>query len=172
MDCQTGVGPQGRIARIRGQPLIHKDRVLGVLAEHFLGLIKKRSNRKLPRLSASDFRQLRNYDWPGNVRELQNVIERAVILIQGNSYHFRLEAEGKPPGDSGKPAMVPDAPPDEYEVVPESEMKRRARQNIIAALEKSGWKIYGNKGAAALLGIRPTTLAARMKKMNIKKPTA
>ncbi|WP_321415788.1 sigma 54-interacting transcriptional regulator [uncultured Desulfobacter sp.] len=140
-----------------------------LLAEHFLGLIKKRSNRKLPRLSAPNFRQLQNYDWPGNVRELQNVIERAVILIQGNSYHFELKEEKKNTGDSGKETIVPDAWSDAYEVLPESEMKRRERQNIIAALEKSDWKIYGSRGAADLLGLKPTTLAARMKKMNIKK---
>ena len=139
-----------------------------LLAEHFLGLIKKRSNRRLPRLSPSNFRQLQNYDWPGNVRELQNVIERAVILIQKNSYHFELQEE-ESRNDSFEVTAASDTLPDEFEVLPESEMRKRERQNVIAALEKSDWKIYGNGGAAKLLGIKPTTLSARIKKMNIKK---
>lgn len=141
------------------------------LAEHFLGLIKKRSNRKLPKLSTSNLRQLQQYNWPGNVRELQNVIERAVILIQGNSYHFDLQEEDGGPDSSGTP-LVPDTPSAEYEVVPEYVMKEREKQNIVAALEKSDWKIYGHNGAAELLGIKPTTLSARMKKMNIRKPVS
>ena len=141
-----------------------------LLAEHFLELIKKKSNRRLPKLSPSELVQLQNYDWPGNVRELQNIIERAVILIQGNSYHFDLQEEESPSG-SGETAAALSRPPDEYEVVPESEMKKREKRNIIAALAKTGWKIYGDHGAAGLLGIKPTTLSARMKKMNIRKPT-
>jgi DNA-binding NtrC family response regulator len=50
-----------------------------LFAEHFLGLIQKRSNRKLPRLTVANLKQLQHYDWPGDVRELQNVIERAAI---------------------------------------------------------------------------------------------
>nr|WP_244154297.1 sigma 54-interacting transcriptional regulator [Desulfospira joergensenii] len=141
-----------------------------LLAEHFLGLLKKKSNRKLPKLSTANLRQLQSYNWPGNVRELQNVIERAVILIQGNSYHFELQEEDAS-SDSGRATTAPATPSDEYKVVPESEMKERERQNIIAALEKSNWKIYGDDGAANLLDIKPTTLSARMKKMNIKKST-
>lgn len=152
-------------------PLRYRKIDIPLLAEHFLDLIKKRSNRKLPRLSAANFRQLQNYDWPGNVRELQNVIERSVILIQGNAYHFDL-LEEEIPGDSEKTDATPILPPDEREVLTETEMKQRERQNIIAALEKSKWKIYGADGAAELLGIKPTTLSARMKKMNINKSRA
>jgi transcriptional regulator with GAF, ATPase, and Fis domain len=50
-------------------------------------------------------------------------------------------------------------------------MRRRERQNIIAALQKSNWAVYGPGGAAQLLDIKPTTLTSRMKKMNIRKPT-
>ena len=140
-----------------------------LLGGHFLRSIERRSNRKLPRLSASNLRQLNKYDWPGNVRELQNVIERAVILIQGNSLQFDLPQGGEPV-DSGPAAAPHPELRQEHEVIPESEMKQREKQNIIAALEKTGWKIYGSKGAARLLGIKPTTLSSRMRKMDIKKP--
>jgi transcriptional regulator with GAF, ATPase, and Fis domain len=59
---------------------------------------------------------------------------------------------------------------DEWVVVPESEMRRWERKNIIAALEQGNWKIFGLGGAAQLLGIKPTTLASRIKKMRIRKP--
>ena len=142
-----------------------------LLAEHFLGLIQKRRNRKLPRLSASNLKQLQNYDWPGNVRELQNVIERATIASQGRALQFVLpDSDG--PDDSQQVPLTDLESNDEWVVVPESEMRRWERKNIVAALNKSNWKIYGLGGAAQLLGIKPTTLSSRIKKMKIRKPTA
>ena len=128
-----------------------------LLAEHFLGLIQKRENRNLPRLSAANRKQLQGYDWPGNVRELQNVIERAVITSQRGRLHFILPDDGDF-GDSTTTIAYDSENDDGKEVVPESEMRRRERQNIIAALRKSNWKVYGTDGAAQLLGIKPTTL--------------
>jgi transcriptional regulator with GAF, ATPase, and Fis domain len=140
-----------------------------LLAEHFLGLIQKRGNRKFSRLTTSNLKQLQNYDWPGNVRELQNVIERAAIASQGRVLQFVLP-NGNGLGES-HPATEFDLEPNiDWEVVPESEMRRRERQNIIDALKKSKWKIYGTEGAAQLLGIKPTTLSSRIKKLKIKKP--
>jgi transcriptional regulator with GAF, ATPase, and Fis domain len=121
-------------------------------------------------LSASNLKQLQNYDWPGNVRELQNVIERAAITSQGHALHFVLP-ESDESDNSLQLTTVSLASQDESEVVPESEMRRRERQNVIAALQKSKWKIYGEGGAAELLGIKPTTLSSRIKKMKIRKPT-
>jgi DNA-binding NtrC family response regulator len=71
-----------------------------LLADHFLGLIQKRSNRKLPRLTTANLKQLQNYDWPGNVRELQNVIERAAIASQGRALQFILFFPDKKDEDS------------------------------------------------------------------------
>jgi transcriptional regulator with GAF, ATPase, and Fis domain len=149
-------------------PLRLRKKDIPLLAEHFLRLIQKRGTRTLPRLSSANLKQLQAYDWPGNVRELQNVIERAVITAHGSSLHFVLpEEDGQ--SDSARISETNTGSNDSWEVVPESEMKRRERQNIIAALRKSNWKIYGTGGAAELLGIKPTTLSSRMKKMNIKK---
>jgi transcriptional regulator with GAF, ATPase, and Fis domain len=150
-------------------PLRYRKGDIPLLAEHFLGLIQKRGNRKLPRLSNSKLKQLQNYDWPGNVRELQNVIERAAITSQGRAFQFVLpKSDGS--DNSDQATTFDPVPNKECEVVPESEMRRRERQNIIAALEKSNWKIYGEGGAAKLLGIKPTTLSSRIKKMKIRKP--
>lgn len=150
-------------------PLRYRKGDIPLLAEHFLGLIQKRENRPLPGVSIANLKQLQGYDWPGNVRELQNVVERAVITSQGGALHFVLPDDGDVSGatwETGDDAGLGDG----AEVVPEAEMRRRERQNVIAALIKSGWRIYGRGGAARLLGIKPTTLASRMKKMHIRKP--
>lgn len=149
-------------------PLRLRKNDIPLLADHFLRLFQKRGKHTLSRLSAANLKQLKGYDWPGNVRELQNVIERAVITSQGGPLQFVLPDE-KGFGDSTKGAANGSGPEDGGEVVPEFEMKRRERQNIIAALRNSNWKIYGAGGAAQLLGIKPTTLSSRMKKMDIRK---
>jgi transcriptional regulator with GAF, ATPase, and Fis domain len=151
-------------------PLCLRKKDIPLLAEHFLGLIQKREIRKLPRLSTSNLKQLQNYEWPGNVRELQNVIERAAITCQGHPLHFVLP-ESDESDNSRQSAAFDLVSNNELEAVPESEMRRRERQNVIAALQKSNWKIYGEGGAAKLLGIKPTTLSSRIKKMKIRKPT-
>jgi transcriptional regulator with GAF, ATPase, and Fis domain len=152
-------------------PLCLRRKDILLLAEHFLRLIQQRGKRRIPGLSSASRRQLQEYEWPGNVRELQNVIERAVITAQGNSLHFVLPEE-EPPVGAVEAAPTHTGPENGWEVVPESEMRRRERRNIIAALMKSNGKIYGAGGAAALLGIKPTTLSSRIKKMRIKKPAA
>jgi transcriptional regulator with GAF, ATPase, and Fis domain len=140
-----------------------------LLAEHFLSLIQKRGKHALPRLSSANHNRLQAYDWPGNVRELQNVIERAVITSQGGLLHFTLP-DDEDLSASATAAAEDLAPHIEGEVIPDSEMRRRERRNIINALRKSNWRVYGAEGAADLLGIKPTTLSSRIKKMNIKKP--
>ena len=152
-------------------PLRFRKGDIHLLADHFLRLIQKRGNRKVAQLSSSNLQQLQGYDWPGNVRELQNVIERAVIISKGGSLRFILPHED----GLGGPTQVTTTgwePTDEWVVVSEFDMRQRERQNILAALKKSNWKIYGAGGAAQLLGIKPTTLSSRIKKMTIKKPTA
>jgi transcriptional regulator with GAF, ATPase, and Fis domain len=151
-------------------PLRYRKGDIPLLAEHFLGLIQKRDNRKLPPLSTFNLKQLQGYDWPGNVRELQNVIERAVITSQRGSFHFVLPEDTGIPESTTEDVVNDFGPNYGEEIVPEYEMRRRERHNIIAAMKKSNWKIYGTGGAAQLLGIKPTTLSSRVKKMNIKKP--
>ena len=142
-------------------PLRRRKDDIALLAMLFLERACARLNLPRSPLTPDNLRQLEDYDWPGNVRELQNIIERSVITARGGAPQFALsqeresEAGGTPPDDG--PA-----------VVPEREMKRRARDNMIAALERCGGKVYGPDGAAALLGVKPTTLAARLKTFGFK----
>ncbi|MEM7202209.1 MAG: sigma 54-interacting transcriptional regulator [Planctomycetota bacterium] len=143
-----------------------RDRVADIrpIAERFLAVARKKLARPAARLTVAGLRQLESYPWPGNVRELQNVIERAVITSRGRALDFDLAVEG---GASEPLAATVKASKSGTAVVPESEMRRRERDNLLAALEQCEGHIYGEDGAAALLGIKPTTLASRLKKLGV-----
>jgi len=151
-------------------PLRRRKEDIPPLVRHFLDLAARKFNIPPPRLTQANILELQHYDWPGNVRELQNVIERAVITAVGGALRFDL------PRGTGEtvPAPVPgDVAPgtaDEPEVIPEVEMRRRERENIRRAMIRCDWRIYGPDGAAELLGVKPTTLASRLKKFRLKKP--
>jgi transcriptional regulator with GAF, ATPase, and Fis domain len=112
---------------------------------------------------------LNNYDWPGNVRELQNLIERALIVAQRGPLRFDL-----PPAASEAPVPVPGqavgAAGSEVQILTDPELRLRERDNILAALTKSGWRIHGPGGAAKLLRINPSTLVSRIRKLGLKEP--
>ena len=110
---------------------------------------------------------MQRYDWPGNIRELQNVIERAVITATAGKLRFDLPTDTKAKKAVGTETRKA---PEEGEIVTDDEMRRRERENILSALKRTKWKISGEDGAADLLGIKPTTLASRIKKMGIERP--
>ncbi len=134
------------------------------LAQHFLEQTAMDFGREPLQLTQAHARALRAYHWPGNVRELKNVIERAVILSTGAQ--LRLEIDAPDPAATG--AETRDAPSDG--ILTEAEMKTFARDNIIRALEASDWRVSGKNGAAVRLGVRPTTLADRIKAHGIVRP--
>lgn len=140
-------------------PLRERIEDIGLLAEHFVLLASERLKISHSRLMKSDIELLANYAWPGNIRELQNVIERAVIISQGGS--LRVDLALGPCGKHLNPAAV------RASVLSKQEMQRREGENILKALEQSKGKIYGPDGAAQILGMKPTTLTSRMKKMRI-----
>ena len=110
--------------------------------------------------------QLLSYDWPGNVRELQNVIERAVIVSVAGPLHLDLPGiTAKMPSSMASPATPTSNA--EFRVVHEEKKREQDRANILVALKKTNWKIAGKHGAAELLGLRPSTLASRMKRLGI-----
>jgi len=113
-------------------------------------------------LSPADVSALKAYPWPGNVRELRNVIERALIT----SPDGKLRLEGLLRGTRPAPAPAP-AP---AEILSESRLRDLERANMIAALQRTEWKVGGEGGAAELLGIRPTTFKSRMKVLGITRP--
>jgi transcriptional regulator with GAF, ATPase, and Fis domain len=102
------------------------------------------------------------------VRELQNIIERALILSPSGRLRFDLPSIDRAVV-AGLEFRSPQETYKDTPVMTEDEIKALQKQNIIAALEQSGGRIYGKKGAAILLGIKPTTLTERMKAMRIKK---
>jgi DNA-binding NtrC family response regulator len=112
-------------------------------------------------------RALQAYDWPGNIRELKNVIERAVILSDGNSLRFDI-LPSKAPLKQPAPAMP--TPTQSKAILTEADMRDFQKQNVLKALEQTRWRVSGERGAAALLGIKPTTLADRIKSYGLKKP--
>ena len=97
------------------------------------------------------------YDWPGNIRELQNVIERAVVLSPPGRLTVR-ESLGDP---------VP--PPRTAEGSLNQDLHSVERSRILRALQESGWKVKGDGNAASRLGLRPSTLQSRMKRLGIER---
>jgi transcriptional regulator with GAF, ATPase, and Fis domain len=150
-------------------PLREHKKDIPLLSAHFTAEISKRLNRPAPQLTKANLMDLVAHDWPGNVRELQNVIERALILSPSGRLRFDLPringdlvtAGRSLSGGAGHPA----AP-----ILTEADVKALQKQNMLAALIRSGWKIYGKNGAADMLGIKPTTLIERMRSLRIKKP--
>jgi transcriptional regulator with GAF, ATPase, and Fis domain len=145
------------VALIFIPPLRERKEDIPLLASHFWGKFTKALGRPLEKsLTPDNFNQLQNYDWPGNVRELQNVIERALVISSGESISFDLENKS-----TARPVVA--------SVIPDEQRKAQEKENVLAALEKCSWKVYGPKGAAELLGVQPATLAYRIKKMGLKK---
>jgi transcriptional regulator with GAF, ATPase, and Fis domain len=149
-------------------PLRERPEDIPLLAKHFVELSVKELRCTSPRLTRAGVTALQNYDWPGNVRELRNVIQRAVILARGGPLNFDLPVTGFSAG-SISPRTKAGASAD-GEFLTEAETQRRDRENLLTVLTKTGWKIKGTVGAAELLGVKPTTLLARMKKMGLQRP--
>jgi formate hydrogenlyase transcriptional activator len=130
-----------------------------LLASHFLsGVNRKLRVSSALRISNADMQRLAQYAWPGNARELQNVIERGAILARGGQIRIDLP-EPAPAHKIANAAAL---------VVTEDARRDRDRANITAALDACGGKIFGHGGAAELLGIKPTTLASRIKSLGIR----
>jgi len=154
---------------IQVPPLRDRMEDVPLLAKHFVEASVKKLRCPKPRLTRAGIARLQGYDWPGNIRELQNVIERAVIISRGGALEFDLP--------TAVPAPVParharqEASDTEPEFLTEAELQRRERENLLVILEKTNWKIKGADGAAELLGVKATTLKARIKKMGLKRPS-
>ncbi len=151
---------------IEAVPLRDRTDDIPLLATHFISLICRRLKRPEPNLTQANLRQLQSYHWPGNIRELQNVIERAIILSPGKRLEFNLTGEPASKKTTPEQPVEEEAPTQPYT---ESERRARDRANILAALRQTNGKISGEGGAAQLLGIKPTTLASRMKSLGLGK---
>jgi len=136
-------------------PLRRRGQDVVLLAEAFVEHDAKRLGRKVEPLSPASVRALESYAWPGNVRELRNVIERAVIV----STDGRLDLSHllRPAEDEGR-------------ILTATEFQALERDNLRRALEACGGRVSGAGGAAAMLGMRPSTLSSRMKTLKLKRP--
>ncbi len=125
-----------------------------LLVQHFLSKYETRFGKKIGVVTKKVMDDLMNYSWPGNVRELENVIERAVIISTGNK--LDLGSLPKTRNTSKKQKITT--------------LEEHERDHILKALEFTTWRVSGEKGAAKLLGLNRTTLEARMKKLDIRRP--
>jgi transcriptional regulator with GAF, ATPase, and Fis domain len=149
-------------------PLRDRKEDIPLLATHFIDLSVKEFGCAKPILTRLGVENLQKYDWPGNIRELRNVIERAVILAQGGPITFDVPVNGA----SIDLAVLKQTSNEreEAEFLTEAEIRRRECENIFVVLEKTGWKIKGADGASRLLGMKPTTLISRIKRMGLVRP--
>lgn len=136
------------------------------LALHFLKLIGAELGRESLRLTQQQLSLLKKHRWSGNIRELKNVIERAAISSTGSRLRIDLALP-----EATSPSLVTSAATQtpELEFVTDAEFRLLEKANITAALKQSGWRLWGNEGAAALLGLNPSTLKYRMKQLGIRK---
>ncbi len=140
-------------------PLRERREDIPLLVWHFIQARQRTLGRVVTRIPRASMEALMAYDWPGNIRELQNVIERALILSPGPELRID-EAFGPVPAASrqrrGSPAL---------ETLQETE-----RAHIVRVLEHCHWAIEGRGQAAERLGLRPSTLRNRLKKLGIRRP--
>jgi len=138
------------------------------LATHFLDVICAGLGREPLNLSRRQVALLEKHDWPGNIRELKNVIERAVILSSGTK--LSLDQVSPDQGDATVPPSSPSGDPDEF--VTDAEIRANEKANTLAVLKHANGRVWGPNGAARLLGVKPSTLAYRMKKLGITNPSS
>jgi formate hydrogenlyase transcriptional activator len=126
----------------------------------------RRLNKTVQYVPADAMDALVAYSWPGNIRELENLLERAVILSPGKELRVPLsELRNAPiaPANEGSPMVVPHP-------APVGTLEEAERQHILRALRQTQWRIAGPRGAADMLGIKRTTLQARIRKLGIRRP--
>ncbi len=135
-------------------PLRDRPEDIAPLSLHLLKIACRRLNRPVPKLTEHGVQKLLGYNWPGNVRELHNVMERAAIVSQDAKMVIELA------GQTFETASNPT-------VRTEAQMQDLIRENLVSALRETRGQVSGANGAAALLGMKPTTLTSRLKTMSI-----
>jgi formate hydrogenlyase transcriptional activator len=143
------------------------------LVRYFVQKFSRRLNKAVAYIPAEAMDALANYSWPGNIRELENFIERAVLLSPGKELRVPVNelksdvfanTEGSAPTAADSSSSLASA------TSSISTLEDAERQHILRALRQTEWRIAGPKGAAVLLGMKRTTLQARMRKLGIRRP--
>lgn len=139
-------------------PLKKRKEDIPDLANHFISIYSEKMGRKAPVLSDFASQQIMNYNWPGNIRELEHVMQRAILLTEGNTIK-EIEL-------SMSPKMHPEQPSESFSI---KTILENERDYILYILKKCNGKISGAGGAAEILDIHPSTLNSKIKKLEIKK---
>jgi len=138
-------------------PLRERKEDIPLLVNYFIAKFNKRTGKKISAVADETLNALQGYHWPGNVRELESVIERAVITSREDKLQILERFE----------TFRPDVEQCTPEVKTLADLER---DHILEVLVKTAWRIEGNKGAAILLGLNPSTLRARIRKSGIRRP--
>lgn len=136
-------------------PLRQRTEDIPLLVNEFVKRYGKKIGKRITSVPDTTMDKLKRYPWPGNIRELQNVIERAVINTPGTVLLLADKLERSAVVDSGEHRS--------------QSLREIEREGILRVLEEVRWKIEGEKGAAALLGLNPSTLRGKMRKLNLRK---
>ena len=136
-------------------PLRERPEDIPLLTVHLLKVACKRLGQKTPVITEGTMRRLQQYDWPGNVRELANVVERGAIVSRGGKLMVDIQTATAPAVRSSTTLLS------------EADIEQIRVANTIACLRQTNGRVAGENGAAALLGVRPTTLFSRIKKLGL-----
>lgn len=137
-------------------PLRERNEDIPLLVQHFMEVFSKKHRKNLSKVRSGDMKSLQQHDFPGNIRELMNIIEQAVVISQGEALDLSY---WEPMTHRGIKSTV--------EIFPT--MEEMQRQHILDALNKTKWKVSGEKGAAELLGLKGQTLFSKMRKLGIRR---
>ena len=140
-------------------PLRERKEDIPLLVWSFVAEFGKRMGKKIDTIPQKSMQAMINYAWPGNVRELRNVIEHAMIISRGKTLVVEL------PGIDGISGAET---PHESDFL--STLEEVERDHIVSILERTGWRVKGEGGAADVLGVKPSTLYSKMKKLGIRRP--
>ena len=131
-----------------------------MLVEYFVKRYAEKARKQISKIDKNTLKLCQSYHWPGNIRELQNIVERSVILCTGDTFWIDeawLSSQDAPRPESSGPLT--------------QNLQNYEKELIEAALAESNGKVAGPNGAAAKLGIPPSTLHLKIKQLNIKKHT-
>ncbi len=136
-----------------------------LLVRYFVQQFSRHLNKPVQYVPTDAMDALVGYNWPGNIRELENLLERAVILSPSNELRVPLSELRNAPATVGiaEAVHVPAA-------APLATLEEAERQHILRALRQTQWRIAGPRGAASMLGMKRTTLQARIRKLGIRRP--
>ena len=150
-------------------PLRQRVEDIPLLLNHFIEKHCRNMGKPVLQVSKATMKELQSRDWPGNIRELENVVERAVISSRGSMFEVSdwisdlIPLEGaETPNGTLMPATA-SAPIDHT-------LEQLEREHIVSTLERLHWRVEGEGGAAAVLGLNASTLRGRMRKLNIRRP--